>query len=115
MVVFVLEESIAEFERVDDAGGLARVYAVQGDREKAVRLLSDARPADVVAGNWIFRAGTHLVLGDSSQAFELLDTAFAERSPELTYLFLRMPPWDGMRTDQRFVALMNRLGVNDTR
>ncbi len=111
----MLEESIAEFERVDDAAsGLARVYAVQGDREKALRLLSDARTANTFT-DWVFRAGTHLVLGNSDQAFALLDTAFAERSPELTYLLFQMPPWDSMRTDRRFVALMNRLGVNDAR
>ncbi len=111
----MVEESIAEFERMDDAWGLAFVYAIQGDREEALELLEDARPVNTFTGNWVFMASTRLALGDSGQAFELLDTAFAERLPRLAWPLFRVPPWEAMRSDQRFRSLMNRLGLNDTR
>ena len=52
----------------------------------------------------------HAGLGDRDQAFAWLDKAFAERSDYMPYLMLE-PMLDGLRSDQRFVALVERVGL----
>ncbi len=54
-------------------------------------------------------ARLYLDLGDKAQAFEWLERAYLERDSIL--LFLRTEEsWESVRSDQRFIALMNRVG-----
>jgi hypothetical protein len=48
-------------------------------------------------------------LGDSDQAIAWLRKAFEEGSAET--IFLRTPPWDNLRSDPRFITLLNDIGL----
>ena len=52
----------------------------------------------------------HTGLGDRDQALAWLDRAYAERSDYMPYLTLE-PMLDGLRSDQRFAALVERVGL----
>ena len=55
-----------------------------------------------------FFAVVHHALGDNDEAFRWLDRAFEERSGWMARL--KVEPWvDGLRTDPRFAALMQRV------
>ncbi len=54
-------------------------------------------------------AQAHAGLGDHRQALDWLDRACAEKAPQVVYLRVD-PTWDGLRTDPRFVALLDRVG-----
>jgi hypothetical protein len=49
-------------------------------------------------------------LDDKNQAFEWLEKAFAERSANLTVLKAE-PMFDPLRSDARFQALLQRVGL----
>ncbi|HET7600103.1 MAG TPA: hypothetical protein VFK09_07405, partial [Gemmatimonadales bacterium] len=49
-------------------------------------------------------------MGNKDQAFEQLERAFQIREPGL--LFLRVAPWaDPLRSDRRYAALIEKLGL----
>ncbi|MDQ5829862.1 MAG: hypothetical protein M3324_08405, partial [Actinomycetota bacterium] len=48
-------------------------------------------------------------LGDSDQAIAWLRKAFEEGSAET--IFLRTPPWDTLRSDPRFIELLQDIGL----
>jgi len=52
----------------------------------------------------------HAGLGDRDQALAWLDKAYAERSDYMAYLKLE-PMLDSLRSDRRFVALVERVGL----
>jgi tetratricopeptide (TPR) repeat protein len=52
----------------------------------------------------------HAGLGDRDQALDWLEKAYAERSDYMPYLSLE-PMLDSLRSDQRFAALVGRVGV----
>jgi TolB-like protein/Tfp pilus assembly protein PilF len=55
-------------------------------------------------------AGMHACLGESDNALLWLEKAFAEHSPYLCSM--NVEKWfDGIRTDQRFIALLDRVGL----
>jgi Tfp pilus assembly protein PilF len=55
-------------------------------------------------------AAQYAELGDAGHAFASLDRAFDERDPSLVSADVD-PAFDGVRTDPRFAALVNRIGL----
>ena len=51
-------------------------------------------------------------IGEKDLAFQWLDKAYEERNPLLAYAKV-MPYYDNLRSDPRFHALVNRLGLGD--
>jgi hypothetical protein len=49
-------------------------------------------------------------LGDKDEAFAWLGKAFEERDLQLTFIKVD-PTWDSIRSDSRFAALMQRIGL----
>jgi len=49
-------------------------------------------------------------LGDKDKAFEWLDKAFEDRTIQLTY-FVADPRWDSIRSDPRYTAMLQRVGL----
>jgi len=49
-------------------------------------------------------------LGDKDKAFEWLDKAFEDRTIQLTY-FVADPRWDSIRSDPRYAAMLQRVGL----
>jgi TolB-like protein/Flp pilus assembly protein TadD len=110
------DQGVAEFERTAelrgrDIGPLAFAYAREGReadareilRQLQVRSAREYVPAFELA---IVYAG----LGERDKAFEMLETAYEER-----YHQMRSLPWnpvfDDLRTDQRFIALLEKMGL----
>jgi hypothetical protein len=90
----------------------------------ATRLaVSDPRPVEVVRGLEAIAdtkpvsayeiAVIHNALGDTDQAFQWLDRAYEERSAWLAYLAVD-PRLDGLRRDERFVALLRGVGLDQS-
>src|SRR5215203_6364845 len=90
---------------------LAHAYAIAGDRREALRILGTLQrspadeyvdPADV--------AVIHVGLGDKETALRWLGRAYDEHSYWLSWLGVD-PRWDALRSDSRFQAVAQRVGV----
>lgn len=55
-------------------------------------------------------AQVHILLGDRDRAFAALDQAVQDRNPQLVYLKVD-PRYDSLRSDRRFTALLQRIGL----
>ena len=55
-------------------------------------------------------AQLYILLGDRDHAFASLDRAIQDRNPQLVYLKVD-PRYDSLRTDRRFTALLQRIGL----
>jgi adenylate cyclase len=94
---------------------LALAYAKSGRTEKAKKILNDFKeissrnqfiPAFVIAQ-------IHVVLGEGDEAIWLLEKACDERE-NASLLDLKVSPiWDGIRSDQRFVSLLKKVGLEN--
>jgi tetratricopeptide (TPR) repeat protein len=116
-----LPEAIAQFEVAAERSGgsslplmdLGVAYAVAGRREDAARVIADLharadRQGYSVSGKV---AMIHTVLGETEQAFEWLERAYAERDPMMLFLLRGFRYYDGLRADPRFDDLVRRVGL----
>jgi DNA-binding winged helix-turn-helix (wHTH) protein/TolB-like protein/Flp pilus assembly protein TadD len=112
-------EAVAELQRaVDLSGGsplmkgtLGVGYAAAGDRAAAERTLHELEGLHGHSyASALDIADIHVALGDRERAFQWLDQAAAERAFHLIFLKVR-PELDPLRNDQRFKALIVRLGL----
>jgi TolB-like protein/Flp pilus assembly protein TadD len=90
---------------------LGHLYAVTGQQEQAREILSRLR--DLSRSQYVpslYVALIYIGLGDKDQAFALLDKAYEERCDFLVYLPTD-PMADPLRSDPRFKALLQRLGL----
>jgi len=90
---------------------LARVRAIDGDVAKAREALAAFEKAS--AENYISPvnpAKIHLGLGEIDRVFEWLDKGFEERAVRMPY-FLIDPQCDSIRDDERFVTLLDKMGI----
>lgn len=112
------DEAIAELQEADwlspssqTKGFLGRGYAVSGwkrDAQKVLRQLYDLSARQSVSAYDL--ASIHLGLGQTAKALELLDRACDERQSMLVYLRV-LPEWQPVRTDERFVHVLRRVGI----
>ena len=92
-------------------GELGHALAVAGRRDEALATLEGLR--QLSATRYVSPYSIALIhsgLGDRDQALAWLDKAFAERSDYMPYLRLE-PMLDGLRSDHRFAALVERVGL----
>jgi TolB-like protein/Tfp pilus assembly protein PilF len=112
-------EAAAEFQKVledsrQDAralGDLGHVYAVSGQRPKALSVLNELRAISrthYVAP--MYFALIYSGLGDREHTFEHLEKGFADRSWGMVFL-KSDPRFDALRTDPRFANLIARMGL----
>jgi len=113
------EEAIAEYQKAiplsgdspDEPASLACAYALSGKRREARVILDQLKehskqsyiPPTIIA--FIYTG-----LGEKDQAFAWLDKAYDGRDSILVYLKSE-PTYDGLRSDQRFAALLRRVGL----
>ena len=106
-------------EAIDVGGGpdpnfmssLGHVYAAQGKREDARRLIDRLRDESKKGYVSPYHAAViYAGLGEKDKAFGLLDQAAQERSTMLVYL-RKDPRLAILRSDPRFDALLNRIGL----
>jgi serine/threonine-protein kinase len=93
---------------------LGHLYAVSGRPVEARKIISQLRQ---MSGDRyvpsLYIAMIYIGLGDKNHAFAWFDKAYAERCEYLVYLPTE-PMADPLRSDPRFTALMERLGVKKT-
>ena len=108
-------EAVTEFQTVvagtnsgRDRALLAYAYALAGDGVQATTLLNGLLKEDHVPPYYI--AVVYSGLGDNNRAFEFLDKAYREQASMLVYLNID-PRFENLRTDARFRALVQRIGL----
>ena len=90
---------------------LGHTLAVAGRRAEALAMLDGLRHLSATQYVSPYSiALVHVGLGDRDQALTWLDKAYAERSDYMPYLRLE-PMLDGLRSDHRFAALVERVGL----
>jgi len=113
-----LPQAVAEYEKAvelspleqDSAAALAHAYATAGRRAKAKEIVDEMqRRSRTTYVSPYMIATIYAGLGDEDKAFEFLEKAYQERSPDLPYFLgadLRM---DTLRSDSRFQYLLHRM------
>lgn len=113
------DEAIAEFQKSiplsgespDEPAELARAYALSGRRPEALKIVEELkRLSDRKHVAPTVMASIYGALGDKDQAFALLDKALGERDFLLVLLNVE-PIFDPLRSDPRFPALVQRVGL----
>jgi TolB-like protein/Tfp pilus assembly protein PilF len=109
----VMEEA-SKFEviRVRMGAALAYAYAVEGRRKEARQKLDEVlKPTETKYFDPYFVAWAYVGVGDNDSAFVWLEKAYDERSAFLRE-WLTVDPWLAtLHTDERFAALVKRLGL----
>jgi hypothetical protein len=107
-------EFLDELGKTDTASGPGTpglLYAVTGKRTEARRVLEELqRAASRSYGLSHHVAGLYMWLGDKDSAFAWLERTFEERNGALIVMRVE-PTWEPVRSDPRFVGLMDRVGV----
>jgi TolB-like protein/DNA-binding winged helix-turn-helix (wHTH) protein/Flp pilus assembly protein TadD len=111
------KEAIAELQKAVQlsAGSptcianLARAYALSGQRNVAVKLLSDLKTSSTPGYSHASEiAVIYVSLGDTDEAMNWLEKGYAERfNPGV----LIRPGFDPLRSDPRFQSLVHRVGL----
>ena len=100
----------------DATAGLAHAYATMGRMAEAEKMLGELqRQSKVSYVSPYMMAAIYSGLGQREKAFEFLEKAYDERSPDVAYFLgadLRM---DTLRADPRFRDLMHRIGLPQMR
>jgi eukaryotic-like serine/threonine-protein kinase len=88
---------------------LGHAYAVAGRREEALASLGELRQLSGQRHVSSFHLGLiYTGLGDKDRAFEMLNKSYDERSERLVWINVD-PRFDRLRTDRRFIDLLQRL------
>jgi tetratricopeptide (TPR) repeat protein len=113
-------EAVAEFRKALDLSGgdsnelaaLGQALAASHQEDEARKVLTELTmrtQQTYVQPMWL--AVIHLALGERDQAFDGMQKAYEDRSAWLVYL--RVDPFfDAVRSDPRFAALMQRVGLS---
>ena len=113
-------DAIPEFEKAvamsggdqDPSAALAHAYAVIGRRADAEKILADMlrQSQDRYVSPYML-ATIYAGLGNKAKAFEMLDKAVGERSPDVVWNLKVDPRLDSLRPDPRFQVVSERVGL----
>ncbi len=115
-----LERGIAELRRAKEldlhnpegTSALGYAYAVAGDRDAAQRVIEELRQQSQASYvSPYFFALTYAALGETDQAFTLLDRAYDDRSFFIALLKVEQMV-DPLRADPRFTELLKKVGLD---
>jgi TolB-like protein/Tfp pilus assembly protein PilF len=112
LAVANLEKAISLNKVPGILGVLGHVYAIAGMTEKAQKVLEDML-IQKSEGNYIRPDQLALIyigLGKIDRAFECLEIAYKERIEELLVINID-PLYDSVRSDERFIALLEKMGL----
>jgi TolB-like protein/DNA-binding winged helix-turn-helix (wHTH) protein/Flp pilus assembly protein TadD len=94
----------------DPTAQLAHAYAATGRKFEAQKILHEWLRQSETRYISPYRIATvHASLGQKDKAFEYLERAYKERSPDLTYFLRADLRVDSLRSDPRFQDLMRRM------
>jgi hypothetical protein len=94
---------------------LGHAYAAAGRRPDAVRILDRLQLLQHKQKVYVTAYGLALIhagLGENDAAFDWLNQACEERTHWMVWLKLD-PRWDGIRTDARFIKLLQRVNLSN--
>jgi eukaryotic-like serine/threonine-protein kinase len=95
----------------DTIAALAHAYATMGKRAEAEKILSELqRQSKVTYVSPYMIAVIYSGLGQNDKAFEFLEKAYQERSPDIAYFLKADLRVDTLRPDPRFQDLLRRVG-----
>jgi TolB-like protein/DNA-binding winged helix-turn-helix (wHTH) protein/Tfp pilus assembly protein PilF len=115
-------EAIAEYQKAvelaqgdsDPTAALAHAYATTGRRAEALKILRQwQRQSETSYVSPYMIATVYAGLGDKDKAFEFLEKAYQERSPDLPYFLKADLRMDSLRSDSRFQDLMHRMNFRN--
>jgi TolB-like protein/DNA-binding winged helix-turn-helix (wHTH) protein/Tfp pilus assembly protein PilF len=113
-----LEQAVPEYQRAvdlsqrdsDTTAGLAHVYATMGKRAEAEKILGDLlRQSKTSYVSPYMIAAIYSGLGQNDKAFEFLEKAYQEKSPDIAYFIKADLRIDTLRSDPRFQGLLRRM------
>jgi eukaryotic-like serine/threonine-protein kinase len=113
-------EAIPEYQKAvelsqgdtDPTAGLAHAYATSGQRANAAKILRELLQKSKTTYISPYMIGTiYAGLGDKDKAFEFLEKAYQERSPDIPYFLKADLRVDNLRSDPRFHYLLRRVGL----
>jgi TolB-like protein/DNA-binding winged helix-turn-helix (wHTH) protein/Tfp pilus assembly protein PilF len=113
-------EAVLEYQRavelsqrdLDATAGLAHVYATMGRMAEAGKILGELqRQSKVAYISPYMIAVIYSGLGQREKAFEFLEKAYEESSPDVAYFVKTDLRIDPLRSDPRFRDLMHRIGL----
>jgi TolB-like protein/DNA-binding winged helix-turn-helix (wHTH) protein/Tfp pilus assembly protein PilF len=116
------EQAIPEYQRAvelseadtDTMAGLAHAYVASGKRseaEKVLRELQTRSKTDYVSPYMI--GAIYAGLGNKDKAFEFLEKAYKEKSPDVAYFLKADLRIDSLRSDPRFQDLLQRMNFQN--
>jgi Tfp pilus assembly protein PilF len=94
----------------DTIAGLAHAYSATGRRSEAEKILRELRThskTEYVSAYMI--AVIYAGLGNKNNAFEFLEKAYKEKSPDVAYFLKADLRIDPLRSDPRFRNLLRRM------
>jgi DNA-binding winged helix-turn-helix (wHTH) protein/TolB-like protein/cytochrome c-type biogenesis protein CcmH/NrfG len=114
------EGALAAFRKATESGGsrtlllslIGYTYAVSGHAEEAERMLAELRALS--ENSYVppyYMATIHKGLGHTAEALTWLETAYNEKDVRMVFLGLDSH-WDSLRSNPRFVRLMDRMNLN---
>jgi serine/threonine protein kinase/tetratricopeptide (TPR) repeat protein len=116
-------QALAEYDKIADqdkavaaenqfvAIGLGWVYAVSGRRADALKIAQEFRDLSSHAYVDFYEvAAIYAGLGDKDEAFRLLEKAYQQHSPTMSFLGSDWF-WYGIRSDPRYADLLRRIGL----
>jgi serine/threonine protein kinase/tetratricopeptide (TPR) repeat protein len=119
-------QALAEYDKIADqeksvatenqsvACGLGWVYAVSGRRADALKIAQEFRDLSKHAYvDFDLVAEIYAGLGDKDETFRLLEKAYQQHSPTMSFLGID-PFWYGIRSDPRYADLLRRIGLPQT-
>jgi tetratricopeptide (TPR) repeat protein len=116
-------QAIAEYDKIPEqakvvaaenqmvANSLGWVYAVSGRRADALKIAQQFRDLSSHAYvDFYAVAAIYAGLGDKDEAFRLLEKAYQQHSPTMSFLGIDWF-WYGIRSDPRYADLLRRIGL----
>jgi tetratricopeptide (TPR) repeat protein len=113
-------EAIPEYQKAvelsqgdtDPTAGLAHAFATAGQPANAEKILRELLKKSTTSYASPYMIATiYAGLGDKNKAFEFLEKAYQERSPDIPYFLKADLRIDNIRSDPRFQDLVRRVGL----
>ena len=111
-------QAIPEYQRAvelseadtDTIAGLAHAYSATGRRSEAEKILRELQTQSKTDYVSPYMMGVvYASLGNKDKAFEFLEKAYKEKSPDLAYFLKADLRIDTIRSDRRFQELLRRM------